>query len=112
MATRTQTVDFILDQLSDLVSVSARKMFGDYELWFDGKLVAVICRDQLFLKITAAGRALTVDPVETPPYPGAKPSLLIDAGRWDDREWLGGLIQKTAYQLPTPAPKRPKRARQ
>lgn len=111
MATRTQTVDFILDQLSDLASVSARKMFGEYGLWCDGKLVALICRDQLFVKVTEAGRTMLGDPVEAPPYPGAKPSLLIGADRWDDREWLVGLIQKTANELPAPVPKQSKKAR-
>lgn len=111
MATQQQTVDFILDQLSGFTEVSARKMFGEYGLWCGGRLAALICRDQLFVKITVPGRAMVDDPVEVPPYPGAKPSLLIDADRWEDREWLGSLIQKTADALPAPLPKRPGKSR-
>jgi DNA transformation protein and related proteins len=107
--TQAGTVDFVLDQLSALTDVSARKMFGEYGLWYDGKLVALICDDQLFVKKTAAGAALIGSPVEAPPYPGAKPSFLID--QLDDRDWLTDLIRTTANDLPAPAPKRKPKAR-
>jgi len=58
MATQQSTVDYLLEQLRRAGSVSARKMFGEYALYRDGKLVALICDDQLYLKPTAAGRAL------------------------------------------------------
>lgn len=106
MATQKQTVDFILDQLSALENVAARKMFGEYGLWCDDKVVALICRDQLFVKKTSIGASMMDNPIEAPPYPGAKPSLLIEADRWDDREWLVALIRATANQLPLPPPKR------
>jgi len=111
VATQERTVKYIINQLSSIGGVTARKMFGEYGLSYDGKTVALICDDQLFVKPTAAGRALAGDAAEVSPYPGAKPGLLIDAERWDDHEWLAALIRATADALPAPSAKRQKNQR-
>lgn len=104
MATRPGTVDVIVEQSSEAGLVSARKMFGEYALYCDGKVVALICDDELFVKPTQAGRlhlgALVVE--ERPPYPGAKPCLVIPGDRWEDRTWLSALIRCSAEDLPPP----------
>ena len=109
MATQDQTVAFLADQLSRLEGISIRKMFGEYGVWLDGKTVGLVCDDQLFIKPTAAGRALAQDAPDAPPYRGAKPSMLIDADLWDDAEWLCALVRATADALPMPKPKKPKK---
>ena len=111
MATNQNTADFIVEQLAAAGTVSARKMFGEYALYCNDKLVALICDNQLFVKPTAAGRAFVGAVTEAPPYPGAKPSLLIDGGKWDDAEWLSRLIALSATELPAPGKKRPGKAR-
>ena len=55
MATRESTVAFIVEQLSSISGISTRKMFGEYGIWCDGKIVALICDNQLFVKPTAPG---------------------------------------------------------
>ena len=57
------------------------------------------------VKPTPAGRILAADAEETPPYPGAKPYLLIDAERWEEQDWLSDLVRATAAELPAPKPK-------
>ncbi len=109
MATDQRTVDILLEQLTSVEALSARKMFGEYALQSGGKTVALICNDQLFVKPTARGRAFIGDPDEAPPYPGAKPSLLIDAERWDDADWLSELLRITIAEVPAPKPKKPKK---
>jgi TfoX/Sxy family transcriptional regulator of competence genes len=84
-------------------------MFGEYALYVGGKVVALVCDNQLFLKPTAAGRALLDDPTEAPPYPGAKPYLLIDSAL-DDRELLAELMVATERELPAPKPSRSKKS--
>lgn len=106
MASRQETVDFILEQMADAGRVSAKKMFGEYGLYRDGKLFALVCDDQLFLKPTAAGRAHAVGLAEGVPYPGAKPCLVVTGERWDDAEWMAEAARVTAAALPAPAPKR------
>lgn len=99
-------MDFLLDQLSGLPRVSARKMFGEYCLYLSGKPVGLVCDDQLYLKPTSAGRSRIGQATEATPYPGATPHLLITADRWEDREWLSQLIQATDNELPLPKPKK------
>ena len=105
MASRQSTVDFIVEQIAGAGEVSAKKMFGEYGLYCDGKIVALVCDDQLFVKPTAAGRAFIGNVVEGCPYPGAKPNLLISGDRWDDRAWLTQLIRTTATDLAAPKKK-------
>ena len=109
MATQQRTVDFIFEQLHSVGNVSARKMFGEYALYCDGKVVALVCDDQLFVKPTKAGKEFVGTVEEAPAYPGAKPSYLISGDRWDDADWLCELIKITAKELPVPKPKKPKK---
>jgi DNA transformation protein len=102
MATSQNTVDFLLDQLAGVGQVTAKKMFGEYCLYLEGKPVALVCDDQVFLKPTNAGRGMIPKITEALPYPGAKPRFLITADLWEDKEWLCQLIQATANELPLP----------
>jgi TfoX/Sxy family transcriptional regulator of competence genes len=77
MATRPEAVETILAQAVGACSVAARRMFGEYTLHANGKLVGLICDDQLFIKPTPAGRAFIGEVDEVPPYEGAEPSFLI-----------------------------------
>lgn len=111
MATSRKTVDYIIEQISRAGVVSARPMFGEYGLHRDGKMIGIIADEQLYIKPTEGGRALVTEATEAPPYPGAKPYLLIDADRWDDGEWLVEVVRVTAAGLPAPKAKGAKRAR-
>ena len=109
MATDRRTVDYLVDQMAAAGAVTARPMFGEYGVYCDGKMIAIIGDEQLFIKPTVGGRALARDAKEASPYPGAKPHLLIDADRWEDQEWLANLVRVTAAELPAPKPaNRPK----
>lgn len=112
MGSRQQTVDHVLEQIERAGAVSARKMFGEFAIYCDGKMVALVCDDRFFVKITEAARAMLSDEgailPEAPPYPQAKPCFLIDADRLDDHEWLTRLIRVSTAALPAPKPKKAK----
>jgi TfoX/Sxy family transcriptional regulator of competence genes len=57
MASSQGTVDFIVEQIAAVGTVSARKMFGEYGIYCDGRMVALVCDDRLFVKPTPDGRA-------------------------------------------------------
>ncbi len=106
MSTKQSTVDFILDQLQPL-EVAARKMFGEYALYYQEKVVALVCDETLFVKITEPGKNFVgKNYQEGPPYPGAKPYMIIDNELIEDNDWLAELIQITAENLPAPKPKK------
>lgn len=110
MATSQSTMDFLLDVLSDSQQVSARKMFGEYCLYYAGRPVGLVCGEQLFLKPTDAGRRLMKFPDEGAPFPGARMHLRISPDDWDDRGWMNALVRATFDSLPPPKPRaaRPK----
>ena len=108
MATDLEFMEFLADQMAGAGEISYRKMFGEYAVYLDGKVVALVCDNQLFVKPTAAGRAFIGAPVEAPAYPGAKNSFLIEDA-FEDRDWIAELIRITARDLPAPKPKKPKR---
>jgi TfoX/Sxy family transcriptional regulator of competence genes len=99
MATDKSFIEFIVDQIENAGQITCRKMFGEYALYCEGKVVALVCDNQLFIKPTEGGRAFIGNVVEAPAYPGAKPSFLIDA-RVEDREWISNLIRITYEELP------------
>jgi len=107
MASSKEYVDFILDQIENAGVIEAKKMFGEYGLYTDGKLVGLICDDKLFIKQTISGRAYIKNIVEASPYEGAKPSFLIEE-KIEDRKWLSELIRITYRELPDPKPKKKK----
>jgi hypothetical protein len=105
MATHQRTIDDLLDRLSSMPNVRARKMFGEYALYCDEKVVALVCDDQLYVKITPPGRAWLGDRyMEGEAYPGAKPSMWIGAEDIHDRERLCELLRLTADALPAARP--------
>jgi len=105
MSSELGFVEYVSDQMTEAGQVSFRKMFGEYAIYCDGKVVALVCDDRLYIKQTAAGRAFIGDVVEAPPYVGAKPYFLIE-DRLDDRAWVADLVRKTAEELPEPKPKK------
>ena len=104
MASDIDFVEFVVGLISGDCGVSFKKMFGEYALYSNSKVVALICDNQLFVKPTNAGKEFIGNFVEAPPYPGAKPSLLIDE-HLEDSEWLSRLIVITERELPMPKPK-------
>ena len=105
MASSQKTSDFILQQIKSAGAVSARKMFGEYSIYCDGKVVALVADDQLYVKPTAAGKQFLGAVDEKPPYTGAKLCYYISGERWDDHDWLTKLIKLTAKELPLPKEK-------
>ncbi len=109
MASKQSTVDYILDQVTNAGEVSVRKMFGEYALYCDGKVVALVCDDTLYVKITEQGKVFVGDSYkEGHAYEGAKVSMVINEDKIEDREWLTELIHITAENLPLPKPKKKK----
>lgn len=101
MASDAHFIEYILDQLQEAGEVDAKKMFGQYGLYFDGIFFGFVFDNRLFLKPTEAGKAFMKEVSEDIPYPGAKPQLLIEE-QLEDREWLAEMIHITVAALSPP----------
>lgn len=104
MASDKSQLNFVLEQIGRAGKVTARAMFGEYGIYCDGKIVALFCDNQFFVKPTEEGRAYIKSPFEAPPYPGAKPYFLIE-DQIEDSAWATELIRITAQNLPLPKKK-------
>ena len=104
MATSPDTIAFIAEQLAGAGPVATRKMFGEYAVYLDGRVVALVCGDSLFVKPTPGALSLVADPAMGPPYPGAKPHIRADA-LLDEPDRLVEAIRAVARDLPAPRPK-------
>jgi TfoX/Sxy family transcriptional regulator of competence genes len=98
LASSIDFVEYVCGQISDAGNITYRKMFGEYAVYCNGKVIGLICDNQFFVKITAAAETFSPPFEEAPPYPGAKPYLVID--RLDDRDTLTNIITKTFDALP------------
>ncbi len=101
MPTSNEFADHIHDLVKDAGNIRHKKMFGEFALYCDEKVVALICDNQLFIKPTVEGRAY-IDSEEIPfslgkPYPGAKDYFRMDT---EDSEYLSELVHITADALP------------
>jgi TfoX/Sxy family transcriptional regulator of competence genes len=50
MATDAEFVQYVVDQAAGAGAITYRKMFGEYALYADGKVVALVCDNKLFVK--------------------------------------------------------------
>ena len=107
MSSGQSFVDFVIGQIEGAGLITYRKMFGEYALYCNGKIVALVCDNQLFVKPTEGGRTFIGTVVEAPAYPGAKPSFLVSE-KLEDREWISNLVRITFSELPAPKPKKRK----
>ncbi len=105
MSSKQSTIDFLVLQMKAAGEIRAKKMFGEYGIYCDEKIIALVCDDQLFVKPTEVGEQFIGKILEGFPYPGAKPYFLIPEEKWSDKKWLAELIQLTASALPLPKKK-------
>ena len=100
MASSKDYLDFIMDQFSDLEEVTARKMMGEYIIYYRGKIVGGIYDDRYLVKPVRAAVELMPEAQRELPYEGAKEMLLVDDV--DNREFMCTLLRAMYDELPAP----------
>lgn len=110
MATDLSFVEFVVDQVRHAGEIRYKKMFGEYALYCDDKVVAFLCDNQFFLKPHPDLKAQLMSVNEAPPYPGAKNYYLL-SDELDQPEQLSALIRLAAQLFPAAKPKASKKSR-
>lgn len=101
-------MEYVLEQGREAGPLEAKRMFGEYALYLGGKVVALVCDNQVFVKPTEPGRALLAPVEEGRPYPGAKPHLEVTE-LVERPAAFAALLRATAAALPEPKPRKPRR---
>ena len=100
MSTEKETVDFILEKLGRSKRFSTRAMFGEYALYADGKVVGLICDDQLYVKILPASAEFDGVCEKGEPYPKAKLWYVVEESQLSQLDALPGILLDIAKSLP------------
>lgn len=106
MASNLNFVEYVCNQILNSGNITYKKMFGEYSIYCNAKVIGLICENQFFIKKTIAGAELLNGVEEASPYKGAKPYFIIE--NLEDREFLEQLVYKTYEELPMPKPKKKK----
>ena len=101
MASSEEYLDYVLDLLRDVPSVTHKKMMGEYMFYCDGIIFGGVYDDRFLLKDTLAAREAF--PTEQIPYDGAKPMLLVDS---ESPALIAEVIADMLPQLPAAKKKR------
>lgn len=107
MASSEEFMDYVFENIKGVGDITYKKMFGEYTVYFKGKVVGLVCDNQFVIKKTNIGKTLLPNNEEIPPYEGAKPCILIE--NLDDKILLKEVIQKSYDELPEPKPKKKKK---
>lgn len=99
MASKKETVEFIVGQLQGVGDIRTRSMMGEYLLYVDEILVGQINNDKLFIKVTEYGDSVLGESTKASPYPGAKPSFEIPHDKLQDSAWLVDFVHHSKSQL-------------
>ena len=105
MATDQTFVDYVVEQVALGDRLTHKKMFGEFTLYLDGKIVALACDNSLLVKPSAAATEIAPGLPMRAPYPGAKLCLVADE-LLDDTELISRLLLETAAHMPLPKPKK------
>ena len=106
MASSEEFMDYVFENIKGVGDITYKKMFGEYCVYYKGKVVGLVCDNQFVIKKTNIGKTLLPNNEEIPPYEGAKPCILIE--NLDDKILLKEVIQKSYDELPEPKPKKKK----
>lgn len=106
MATTPETIDFILASLGNSPRFTTRRMFGEYALYADGRVVALVCNDQLYVKILPESSELAACCEQDTPYSGARLHYVVEEDQLTHITNLDEILFHMATVLLLPKPKK------
>ncbi len=104
MASTKESLEFILEQLSELDDITYRAMMGEYIIYYRGKVVGGIYDDRFLVKPVKSAKAMMPEAGLELPYEGAKEMLLVDDV--ENKEFLRDLLEAMYVDLPAPKKKK------
>lgn len=103
MASSSEFLTFVCEQIRGVGNIRYRKMFGDYMIYLNDKPVLLVCDDTPYVKICEETTALMEDASTGYPYDGAKLHYVLDV----ENEELSRLVL-TSLERITPLPNKRK----
>ena len=98
MATKKDFAEYILDQVDD-EQARVRAMFGEYALYYDDKVVALLCDSMVYAKVTPSSEEILSDNEMGPAYPGAKDTYILTDEQIEEKDFLRELFEAIGRDL-------------
>lgn len=104
MASTQDFLDFVIDQIDNKNLVKWRKMFGEYAIYYDNKVIGLITDNQFYLKNRKVGREFIAKELGeenlklASPFKKAKDWILLDE-EIENKELLNELIEIIRSEL-------------
>jgi TfoX/Sxy family transcriptional regulator of competence genes len=93
MATSKDFVVYLQDCLRHVRSLRFKSMFGEYAMYADDVVVALVCDQTVFIKASEGTNALLAQQVKMGfPFPGAKPAYMLTEGELEDEDLMTQVI--------------------
>lgn len=100
MSTTKDFAQYVLDQIESPYA-RVRGMFGEFALYFDERVVAFICDNTVFMKITPNTKSLLEDGCKKgEAYPGSKDYYVISEEQLEDYRFFRKVVDACAQDVP------------
>lgn len=103
MATSPEFINNLLEQLSDVGELRARKAFGEYLVYVDDKFVLTVCDNTVYVKMLDELKDLMQHAATGSPYEGAKEHYILEL---DDLDFAKRIVRLATDATPLPKPKK------
>jgi len=105
MATTTNFINYVCEQLEGIGDITHKKMFGEYMVYLNGKPVIIVCDNTAFVKKLDCIKEMMENVPCGFPYEGAKEHYILDIDNADFSKEVVMEIEKV-----TPVPKKKKKS--
>jgi len=99
--------EYVRNSFSESGDIVIKSMMGGYLVYFNGKLIGDICKDELFIKRTPTSDRLLADSELRYPYEGSK-TLMHVFDSFEDRALILELLDGMYAELPEKRPAKTK----
>lgn len=105
MATTSEYIEYVCEQINSIGEVRYRKMFGEYMVYVNDKPVLTVCDNTVFVKKLDTIEEMMKSAESGFPYKGAKEHYILDI---DNQEFCRQIVKKLEEVTPLPKPKKKK----
>ena len=105
MATSTDFIEFVCEQIRGTGAVRYRKMFGEYMVYVNDKPVLLVCDNTVYVKQLACVADAMKNAETGFPYAGAKEHYILDI---DDAALSQNVVRILEPVTPLPKPRKKK----
>ncbi len=105
MATTTEFIEYVCQQIENTGDIRYRKMFGDYMVYVNDKPILLVCDNTVYVKKLDCLNDFMIDASKNIPYKGAKENYILDI---DNRNFSEKVINILEPITPIPKSKKKK----